>query len=133
MCLWLVPGLHPIRDKYRLGKGDRDLSSALPRLDSLPSGAILLDKTEGLMIIRSNTTSHIREAFLSCHQFFGHPPSGAWTHCLPLTLAEGKYPGTNNNREGLVIRPRQEAIRPTLNGRLSFKVMSNRFLLRAGE
>jgi hypothetical protein len=50
-----------------------------------------------------------------------------------LTLAEGKYPGTNNEREGLVVRPRHEAISPTLNGRLSFKVISNRFLLRTGE
>jgi RNA ligase (TIGR02306 family) len=50
-----------------------------------------------------------------------------------LALAEGKYPGTNNEREGIVVRPRHETISPTLNGRLSFKVISNRFLLRAGE
>ena len=50
-----------------------------------------------------------------------------------LTLAEGKYPGTNHEREGLVVRPRHETLSPTLNGRLSFKVISNRFLLRAGE
>jgi RNA ligase (TIGR02306 family) len=49
-----------------------------------------------------------------------------------LTLAEGKYHGTNNEREGLVVRPRHETISPALNGRLSFKVISNRFLLRAG-
>ena len=49
-----------------------------------------------------------------------------------LTLAEGKYPGTDNEREGLVVRPRRETISPALNGRLSFKVISNRFLLRAG-
>jgi len=49
-----------------------------------------------------------------------------------LTLAEGKYPGTDNEREGLVVRPRRETISPTLNGRLSFKVISNRFLLREG-
>ncbi|MCY2993216.1 MAG: RNA ligase (ATP) [Planctomycetota bacterium] len=55
------------------------------------------------------------------------------TQASLLTLAEGKYPGTNNEREGLVVRPRHESISPTLNGRLSFKVISNRFLLRAGE
>ncbi len=49
-----------------------------------------------------------------------------------LALAEGKYPGTNNEREGVVVRPRRELISPTLNGRLSFKVISNRFLLRDG-
>jgi RNA ligase (TIGR02306 family) len=50
-----------------------------------------------------------------------------------LALAEGKYPGTNSEREGLVVRPRHETISPALNGRLSFKVISNRFLLRARE
>lgn len=49
-----------------------------------------------------------------------------------LALAEGKYPGTDNEREGLVVRPRRELISPALNGRLSFKVISNRFLLREG-
>lgn len=46
-----------------------------------------------------------------------------------LALAEGKYPGTNNEREGIVIRPLQERFSPTLNGRLSFKAISNRYLL----
>jgi RNA ligase (TIGR02306 family) len=50
-----------------------------------------------------------------------------------LALAEGKYPGTKNEREGLVIRPRREMLSAALNGRLSFKVISNRFLLREGE
>jgi hypothetical protein len=49
-----------------------------------------------------------------------------------LALAEGKYPGTNNEREGIVVRPHRETISATLNGRLSFKVISNRFLLRDG-
>ena len=48
-------------------------------------------------------------------------------------MAEGKYSGTNNEREGLVVRPRHETISPTLNGRLSFKMISNRFRLPAGE
>jgi RNA ligase (TIGR02306 family) len=47
-----------------------------------------------------------------------------------LALAEGKYPGTNNEREGIVIRPREERFSPTLGGRLSFKAISNRFLLK---
>lgn len=46
-----------------------------------------------------------------------------------LRLAEGKYPGTKNEREGIVIRPREERYSPTLNGRLSFKAISNRYLL----
>jgi hypothetical protein len=46
-----------------------------------------------------------------------------------LALAEGKYPGTTNEREGIVIRPRDGRYSPTLGGRLSFKVISNRYLL----
>jgi RNA ligase (TIGR02306 family) len=47
-----------------------------------------------------------------------------------LALAEGTYPGTSNEREGIVIRPRREMFSAALNGRLSFKVISNLFLLR---
>lgn len=47
-----------------------------------------------------------------------------------LALAEGLYPGTSNEREGIVIRPRIAAYSPTLNGRLSFKAISNRYLLK---
>jgi RNA ligase (TIGR02306 family) len=50
-----------------------------------------------------------------------------------LALAEGLYPGTRNEREGMVVRPRREMLSAALNGRLSFKVISNRFLLHHGE
>lgn len=50
-----------------------------------------------------------------------------------LTLAEGKYPGTQNEREGIVIRPQTEQNSTVLAGRLSFKAISNRFLLKDGE
>ena len=50
-----------------------------------------------------------------------------------LALAEGKYPGTTNEREGIVVRPRRETYSPALGGRLSFKAISNRFLLKEGE
>ena len=50
-----------------------------------------------------------------------------------LELAEGKYPGTKNEREGIVIRPRREMRSQVLVGRLSFKAISNRFLLKEGE
>ncbi len=46
-----------------------------------------------------------------------------------LALAEGVYPGTKNQREGVVIRARDERFSPTLNGRLSFKAISNKYLL----
>jgi RNA ligase (TIGR02306 family) len=47
-----------------------------------------------------------------------------------LALAEGTYPGTSNEREGIVIRPREERFSPALGGRLSFKAISNRYLLK---
>ena len=47
-----------------------------------------------------------------------------------LALAEGKYPGTSNEREGIVVRPREEAHSLALGGRLSFKAISNRYLLK---
>jgi RNA ligase (TIGR02306 family) len=50
-----------------------------------------------------------------------------------LQLAEGKYPGTKNEREGIVIRPLAETHSEALQGRLSFKAISNRFLLKGGE
>jgi RNA ligase (TIGR02306 family) len=50
-----------------------------------------------------------------------------------LALAEGKYPGTSNEREGIVIRPLTERYSPALGGRLSFKAISNRFLLKDGD
>lgn len=50
-----------------------------------------------------------------------------------LALAEGFYPGTQNEREGLVIRPQTETHSLVLGGRLSFKAISNRFLLKGGD
>jgi len=50
-----------------------------------------------------------------------------------LDMAKGKYDGTNNNREGLVIRPLIERYSEVLNGRLSMKIINNDFLLKNGE
>lgn len=47
-----------------------------------------------------------------------------------LERAKGLYAGTKNRKEGIVIRPIEEAHSPTLSGRLSFKVISNDFLLK---
>ncbi len=55
------------------------------------------------------------------------------TQASLLALAEGLYPGTRNEREGIVIRPRTEMTSSCLLGRLSFKAISNRFLLKEGE
>lgn len=50
-----------------------------------------------------------------------------------LKMSEGKYSGTNNEREGIVIRPTKETFSDTLQGRLSFKVISNSFLMKEEE
>jgi hypothetical protein len=50
-----------------------------------------------------------------------------------LKLAEGKYDGTSNEREGIVIRPRTVTYSPVLQGRLSCKAISNKYLLRGGD
>ncbi len=50
-----------------------------------------------------------------------------------LEYAKGKYVGTNNHREGLVIRPTTEMYSSVLNGRLSVKAINNDFLLKGGE
>lgn len=44
-----------------------------------------------------------------------------------LARAEGKYVGTNNEREGIVIRNNDDG------PRVSFKAISNRFLLKGGD
>jgi RNA ligase (TIGR02306 family) len=46
-----------------------------------------------------------------------------------LLKAEGVYPGTTNEREGVVVRAREELRSAVLGGRLSFKAISNRYLL----
>ena len=50
-----------------------------------------------------------------------------------LALSEGKYPGTSNEREGIVIRSIEETRSSILSGRMSFKAISNRFLLKEGD
>jgi len=49
-----------------------------------------------------------------------------------LEMAEGKYEGTTNHREGLVVRPLHREMKSayTDNGRLSFKVINNIYLLK---
>ena len=47
-----------------------------------------------------------------------------------LEMTKGKYVGTNNDREGIVIRPLREKFSNKLQGRLSFKVINNQYLLK---
>ena len=50
-----------------------------------------------------------------------------------LKLADGKYEGTDNYREGIVCRPVQETYSELLEKRLTFKVKSKQFLLNGGD
>lgn len=56
----------------------------------------------------------------------------AFEHTLEryLELAKGTYPGTKNRKEGIVVRPLHGKRSEALGGRLSFKVISNEFLLK---
>lgn len=56
----------------------------------------------------------------------------AFDHSLErwLELARGLYADTKHRKEGIVVRPLEEAASPTLGGRLSFKVLNNDFLLK---
>ena len=50
-----------------------------------------------------------------------------------LEMAKGKYKGTQNNREGIVIRTVKERFSDTAKGRASFKVLNNNYLLKDEE
>ena len=65
---------------------------------------------------------------------FDKDEASAFTLDMLLTLAEGTYEGIESPREGIVIRPVEERRSATLGGgRLSFKVISNSFLLAGGD
>jgi hypothetical protein len=47
-----------------------------------------------------------------------------------LIASKGLYKGTQNRREGIVIRPTVERYSTVLKGRMSFKVVDNEYLLK---
>lgn len=50
-----------------------------------------------------------------------------------LEFTKGKYEGTNNHREGIVVRPKVNIYSEKLQGPLSFKCINNDYLLKYGE
>lgn len=50
-----------------------------------------------------------------------------------LEMSKGIYDGTNNMREGIVIRPIHEMYSNVLKGRLSFKIVNDEYLLKYNE
>lgn len=47
-----------------------------------------------------------------------------------LEMAEGTYEGTKNFREGIVIRPIEEMYSNVMKGRMSFKCLNNKYLIK---
>ena len=75
------------------------------------------------------TRNFLSEAGLTAVDIIEEGPAFAHTQESLLARAEGKYPGTTNEREGIVIRPLHDVNSAVLAGRLSFKAISNRYLL----
>ena len=50
-----------------------------------------------------------------------------------LEMAEGYYEGTKNFREGIVIRPVEEMYSNVMKGRMSFKCLNNKYLVKHNE
>jgi len=74
-------------------------------------------------------------AFCAIHGLTMVPVAREWasfdeTLDTLLHEAKGRYSGTKNRREGIVIRARDLVYSDRLHGRLSFKVLNNDFLLK---
>ena len=91
------------------------------------------DQKQGKYLSHDEARGFLESVNLPAVPVIEEGESFAHTQESLLTLAEGKYEGTNNEREGIVIRPRVERNSLLLAGRLSFKAISNRFLLKEGE
>ena len=87
------------------------------------------DITRAAFLPHAEARAFLASAKLPAVETLGTGASFAHTQEELLTLAEGKYPGTKNEREGIVIRPLAETWSEALGGRLSFKAISNRYLL----
>jgi RNA ligase (TIGR02306 family) len=88
------------------------------------------DITAARFLDHDDARAFLADAGIPAVEIVEEGDSFAHTQESLLALAEGKYPGTTNEREGIVIRPRRETFSAVLGGRLSFKAISNRFLLK---
>lgn len=91
------------------------------------------DQQQGRYLDHDPARAFLQESGIPAVPVLEEGEAFAHTQESLLALAEGKYPGTQNEREGIVIRPRTERNSYVLQGRLSFKAISNRFLLKEGE
>lgn len=91
------------------------------------------DQSAGRYLDSADARSFLAEAGIPAVPVVEEGEAFSHTQESLLALAEGKYSGTQNEREGIVIRPQTERNSLILQGRLSFKAISNRFLLKEGE
>ena len=91
------------------------------------------DQQQGKYLSHADARAFLAESNLPAVPVVEEGEAFAHTQESLLTLAEGKYERTSNEREGIVIRPQVERNSLLLAGRLSFKAISNRFLLKEGE
>lgn len=92
-----------------------------------------------LYFIDERRYAGVSEFFDICAELgFNHVPwIKTWTFDNTIEelieMADGFYEGTKNLREGIVIRTITEEYSNVLKGRVSFKVLNNKFLLKEGE
>jgi RNA ligase (TIGR02306 family) len=132
-----------VAKKHRLGEVLKGSSLAIqgeivgPGLQKNPTGQ--KDKTLFVFnLYDTRTGEHLGDSELRkfCQQHELQPVPVAFegkrfdeTVDSLLQKAEGTYAGTSNQREGIVIRPITSMRSTVLGGRLSFKAISNRYLL----
>lgn len=90
----------------------------------------VFDSARGAFLDHDHAQAFLRDNGLPAVETLETGDAFADTQAELLARAEGKYPGTTNEREGIVIRPQQETFSQALGGRLSFKAISNAFLLK---
>jgi RNA ligase (TIGR02306 family) len=138
-CYWAVATLHELEARLRALEGRYALQGEVcgPGIQKNPLAlakiSLFLFNVYDLVAHRHVDDAELRRianeigvpavAIIEQGESFAHDQASL------LALAEGKYPGTSNEREGIVIRPREDRYSPALNGRLSFKAISNRYLL----
>lgn len=138
-CYWSVARKHGLEERLRATGGRWALQGEVcgPGVQKNPLGLPVLslflfnawDLVEHRHLDHDELVALGAELGVPTVAVIEEGPSFAHDQASLLALAEGKYPGTSNEREGIVIRPRRATWSPTLRGRLSFKAISNRYLL----
>lgn len=93
----------------------------------------VIDKNTGHQLPHDAMREFVKANGLTPVEIIEEGESFAHTLESLLALADGMYPGTKNEREGIVIRSRTFMRSTILGGRMSFKAISNRFLLKDNE